>query len=191
MSLTLPVCQVGCDTSPAPAQFDNCNPEVHQGPIEYLYIGTRGNPFADWTVALDWADRIDNTTIADPLVIRQFRVIGTMPRPEANQIVISGNRKIVASKNFTLELEVDETNDVNREWVRNNECNGNYAIWFETSNVSGQPGLLFGGNDGVEGFVLADYTIEREENAIHKIMLTVTFTQKFSPESIVSPIQHT
>lgn len=189
MSISLPVCPIGCNVAPPRVQFDNCSPEVHEGGIEYLYIGTRGEVFADWTQQAEWTSRIDNTNTA-AADIRQFRVIGEMPRPESNIKDISGGRKHVGAKSFTLELEVDETNDVNREWVRNNECNGNFAVWFETSNQSGSPGLLFGDNDGVQAHIVGDYMIPREESDLHKIMITVTWKSKYTPKSIVSPILH-
>lgn len=189
MSISLPVCPIGCDVAPSAVQFDNCNPIVYEGPIEYIYLATRGEVFADWTQSAEWASRIDNTSSL-ATAVRQFRVIGEMPRAESNIKEISGSRKHVGAKSFTIECEVDETNDVNREWVRNNECNGNFALWFETSNQSGAPGLLFGDNDGVEAHVVADYVIPRDESELHKIMITVTWKSKYTPKSIVSPISH-
>lgn len=189
MSYDLPICPTGCETEPAPVSFDNCNPELHYGPIEFLYLRKRGSSFSDWTSAAEWAANIDNAG-TNPDDIRQLRVIGSMPRPASNVTKISGNRSQSGPKTFTLELIVDETNDTNYEWLRSNECNGNYDVWIETSSASGDPGLLFGDNDGIKGYVLADYTIETDESAPHKMMLTITWQAKFHPKRIVSPIAH-
>lgn len=189
MSISLPVCPTGCTASPHSVEFSDCTPELHEGPIEYLYIGTRGNDFSDWTQTAEWSARIDNTG-TNATDIRQLRVIGEQPRAEGSEKKISGNRRYLGPKTFTLELEVDETNATNYAWMRQVECGGNFAVWYETSDTSGSPGLLFGDNDGIEAFVKADYVIPREEAEHHKIMITVTWESRYHPSRTTSPISH-
>ena len=189
MSNSLPLCPVGCNSSPAAVEFDNCAPEINVGPIEYLYIGTFGNPFTDWTQTPEWSSRIDNTG-TNPDDIRQLRVIAEMAEAEGTEKKISGNRRYTGTKTFTITGEVDETNDVNYAFMSQLECGGNFPVWFETSNTSGKPGHVFGDNDGVEAYVKANYVIPREEGDIHKIMFTITWDALYHPSRIVSPINH-
>jgi len=189
MSYDLPTCPSGCNAAPAAVSFDNCNPELHSGPIEYLYLRARGQSFTDWTSSAEWAANIENSGVA-VTDIRQLRVIGEWPRAEGNEKIISGGRRYLGPKTFVIELEVDETNDTNYEWVRSNECNGNYQVWIETSNNSGSAGDLYGDNDGIEAFVKADLQILRDENEHHRILITVTWQSQFHPKRITSPIAH-
>lgn len=189
MSYNLPLCPTGCETEPAPVQFDNCNPELHYGPVEWLYLRKRGESFIDWTSAAEWTANINNST-SNPNDIRELRGIGSLAEAAANVIKISGNRSASGPKVFTISFAIDETNLINYEWLRSNECNGNYNVWFETSSASGNAGLLFGDNDGIRGYVNANLVIETDESAPHKYMLTITWEAKFHPKMIVSPIAH-
>jgi hypothetical protein len=189
MSYDLPICPTGCNAAPPVQDFNDCNPEVYFGPIEYVYLGRRGNPLTDWTDAADWASRIDNTgTTGDE--IRQLRVIAEWAEPESNIKIISGNRRITGPKTFTVSGEIDETSLVNYEALRMIECGGNFSVWLETSNSSGKAGKLFGDNDGIEGFVMENLVIQRDENEHHRFMFTITWTSQFHPKSIISPIVH-
>lgn len=184
----LPTCATGCENPPAIVEFDNCNPFTRSGPIEYLYLRARGSAFADWTDPAEWAGAISNSGTG-PDVIREFHGIGTWAEAASNDIQISGDRTITGVKTFTIQFTVDETNDTNYQWVRENECNGNYSIWFEDSTLS-EDSRLYGDNPGIKGFVKANFTIEADQNAIHKIIITVTWKSRFHPDAIPSPIVH-
>jgi hypothetical protein len=189
MSYVLPECPTGCNNAPPIFAFDDCNPEIHIGPIEYIYLRQRGQDFTDWTQSAEWAANIDNSGNLST-DIRQLRVIGELVEPEVNEKIISGNRRYLGAKTFTINFEVDELGDLNYEALRQNECNGNYSVWFETSNSSGTAGDLFGGNPGIEGFVSMSLTIQRDENEQHRIIGKITWQSKFHPERILSPINH-
>jgi hypothetical protein len=189
MSYDLPTCPTGCAGAPAEVEFDNCNPELHSGPLEYLYLRQRGQPFTDWTSGAEWAANIDNAGSA-ATDIRQLRIIGEWPEPESNEKIISGNRRYLGVKTFVVNFEIDETNDTNYEFLRSNECSGNYSVWLESSNSSGVAGKLYGDNDGIEAFVKLNLVIARDENEHDRFMGTITWQSQFHPKRITSPIAH-
>jgi hypothetical protein len=115
--------------------------------------------------------------------IRTLHVIGSKPVPASDEKEISLGRKVTGKKTHIVNFKVDETNDTNHEFLRQNECGGNYLFWYETVE-----GLMFGGNEGIEASMLMDMDIP--EALTDLIMFTgkIEWKSKFTEERIASPI---
>lgn len=179
-----PVCPTDCAVGSLPeVEFSDCAPVINGAQITDVYMANPGNPLANWNDAAEWAGRINNSSAAAD-AIRHLTVIGSKPIPEATEKKISHDRIIKGAKNHTLNLKVDETNDVNYEnLVREMECGGSRIIWYKTGG-----GKLYGGNAGIETTVGFDDEIVEDIEDIERFVGTAKWTAKFHPERITSPI---
>lgn len=189
MSQVLPVeppCPQNCATELPSVDFSKCAPILHTGQIQYVYITNVGNSLTDWTSAVEWASRLSNSSSAAD-AIRTLYVIGSKPKPESNTTIISLGRRVTSKKTHTIPVKVDETNAVNYEFVRQNECNGGgqYLGWFETSD-----GQLHGGNSGIIWSMTLDYIIPEDDKAYCTFEGVITWDSLFTPQRIDSPISH-
>jgi len=181
--LILPVCPQDCTSSLPPVDFNECAPEVHYGEIAHLYIAkadaacfTNVELLAEWTVRLS-----EDAMGADN--IRDLVVMGDIAEPEQTEITISGDRTVVGFKQFTITFEVDETNDINYNFLLTLECNTKYKLWFETAD-----GLLYGGLCGIEGTMRLNNMIPRSREEVAKFMGTFKWKSQFSPLRSLSPM---
>ena len=187
----LPDCPTDCSGVLEPVSFSECAPEVHFGEIAklYLWVDSTTPPFADLAAYNDWDEwfthiYVFNAALAfddpanAPLVnsILAFTVIGEMPEPEQTETSISGDRTVVGYKKFVLNLEIDETNEANYNFILASECNGKYKANFETAD-----GLLYGGWQGLDVSVKMNQVIPKERTGVVKIMTKVTWSSKNSP----------
>jgi hypothetical protein len=181
--LVLPVCPTDCSGSLESVLFDECAPEIHYGEIAKIYVSRADSAdFANVEDLAEWTGRLDDTGV-DPDDIRTLIVIGELPEPEQTEIAISGDRQIVGYKTFTLTFDIDETNDVNYNFLLNTECNLKYKFWFETAD-----GLLYGGNEGIEATIKLNPVIPRGRADVAKFMGTAKWKSKNSPLRCVSPM---
>lgn len=178
----LPTCPTGCGDNLPPVDFDECAPEINEGRIDKIYLTNVGNPLTDWTDPLEWQARLDNTAPASDSIITLF-VTGEKPAPTANEQEISLGRTIVASKSHAVNFNADETNAVNHEFIRQNECSGQYLMWYETSS-----GLLFGGTEGIKVSLTADMIIPTSNEELITFEGSASWKAKFTEERIESPI---
>jgi hypothetical protein len=139
--------------------------------------------FADWTSPTEWASRLSQNNLTGNDYIRKLTVIADKPAPTSAVKDISADRQIAVDKAHTLNVEIDETNSVNYEWLRTLECGKRVRIWFETKG-----GLLFGGNEGILVNVTMDPVFGRGTDEILKFIGAFTWKSKFSPERCVSPV---
>lgn len=178
-----PVCATDCedlvDALPE-VLFDDCNPEINAGEIQKIYLGIRGVPFADIEDPVEWAARLASVTNTKLI---QLTVIADKPKPAENSKEISGGRKVVLPKDHVINVTIDETNPTNHEFIRKNQCSGNYQAWYETSG-----GRIFGGNAGLRAFLEMDMTIPRERNGNITYDGTLSWKERFTEEMAVSPI---
>lgn len=177
--IILPVCPTTCAGTLGAVDFDDCAPEVHFGEISKLYLGVLDEvPFAsqaEFDSAAHWATHISDSG-ATAGAIREFIVIGDMPEPEQTETPISGDRVVTGFKKFTLNLEIDETNETNYNFLLLSECGGKYKGWFETAD-----GIIYGGYQGLEVSVKMNQVIPRERSGVVKIMAKVTWSSKNHP----------
>jgi len=181
-AFALPVCPTGCTSDLPPTENDECNPETHGAQIGKLYFTNIGNPLIDWTSAVEWNSRLSDNGIL-PNDIRTLHVVGSKPVPASDEKEISLGRKVTGKKTHIVNYKVDETNDTNHEFLRKNECGGNYLFWYETVE-----GLLFGGNEGIEASMLMDMDIPEALTDLITFQGKLEWKAKFTEERIASPI---
>jgi len=174
--LTLPTCPTDCTGLPA-VNFDDCAPDIHYGEVVKLYMAAAdADDFANVELIGEWTTRLSESATATGDEIRELTVFGDLPEAEQSEITISGDRTVVGFKQFTLNFEIDETNDINYNWLMTLECNMKFKIWFETSD-----GRLYGGNEGILATVRANLMIPRDRAEIVKFMGTAKWKSIFSP----------
>ena len=180
--LYLPDCPTSCTGYVNAVSFNECAPEVHWGEIAKVYVapadldltGFDASDLADWTAKL--ADTGDDK-------IRTLIGIGEMVEPEQTEVAISGDRTIQGYKKFIVNFEIDETNDTNYAFLAMTECNGKYKFWFETAD-----GMLYGGNDAIEGSIKMNQVIPKSRQELVKIMSKFSWQAKQHPYRCTSPM---
>lgn len=178
-----PICPDDCSVAVPTVEFSDCAPEINAAQIKNIYTRLPGYPFANWENPTEWADNISNSS-SSVLAVRKWTVIGSKPRPQQTEKKISHDRIITGNKNHVLNIKIDETNDTNYEnIVRNSECGGQRAFWYETVG-----GKLYGGNAGILGSVIIDDVIVEDSEDIERFEGEIKWSAKFHPERITSPI---
>jgi hypothetical protein len=180
----LPVCPTTCAGTLGSINFDDCAPEVHFGEIARLYLAALDEtPFANqanFDSPVYWATKLSETAITAG-AIREFTVIGEMPEPGQTDIPISGDRIVQGFKMFVLNLEIDETNETNYNFLLLSECGGKYKAWFETAD-----GIIYGGWQGLEVSVKMNQVIPKTRQEIVKILVKVSWSSRNHPLRQVS-----
>lgn len=178
--IVLPDCPTDCTGVLESVSFNDCAPEVHFGEIAklYLWVDSATPPFAsqaEFDNPAHWATHLNQAGVAID-DIREFTVIGEMPEPEQTETPISGDRTVIGYKKFTLNLEIDETNETNYNFLLASECNGKYKAVFETAD-----GIMYGGYLGLDVSIKMNQVIPRTRQEVVKIMVKVTWTSKNHP----------
>lgn len=182
LAFALPVCPTDCTASVPDVLFDECNPEINDAQIARVFLTNVGSPLTDWTSAVEWDSRI-NPGVPGPTDIKVLHVIASKPIPASTEKDLSLGRKIAGKKTHIVPVKIDETNAINHEFLRANECGGNYLMWYETLG-----GLLFGGNSGIDASLLLDMNIDEASDAIILNEGKFEWKSKFTEERIISPI---
>jgi hypothetical protein len=180
----LPECPTTCAGGLGIVEFNDCAPEIHYGEITRLYLWALDDvPFAtheEFSTMSHWNNHLNNDDVAPTTPVNQpiryMTVIGDMPEPEQTETPISGDRIVYGFKKFVLNLEIDETNEHNYEFLLLSECGGKYKAVFETAD-----GMVYGGWQGLEVTLKMNQVIPRERTAVVKIMLRVTWTSRTHP----------
>ncbi|WP_159039837.1 hypothetical protein [Christiangramia fulva] len=183
------LCPVDCATAGIPTvNFDDCSPENNESEIEWIAISrSDSDDFADVEDATEWTTRIAQTA-ADPAPspdnsIRMIRVIGDKPAPEVQNRTVSGGRQIQTAKNHTLNVEIDETNSDNYEFIRSTQCNPTYKLWYIT-----RAGLVYGGICGIKAQAIFNLIQNRGDGEIEKYVGTVTWKDRIDPPRANFPL---
>ena len=180
--MSLIICPTDCVGYLPPVDFSLCDPDVDFGEIERIYVTGRGEYLADWNNAAEWAARLDNDTLDDNTKIRTLHVRGDQPPAESNEVEISLCRKVYSPKDFTLNIDIDETSIVNNDFMRELECNDLYTIWY----AAGQ--YMYGGTLGIDVNITLNNNITRGCNELNLISGTVKWDAKHHPEKIINPL---
>ncbi len=177
------ICGDDCDFTLPVVDFADCNPEVNESQIQKIYEAkpTAAN-FSDWTSPTEWAARLSQTS-TDPDAIREYTVIGDKPKPEATEKIISGERTVRVNKKHTINFDIDESNAINHDAVRNHKCISQVKIWYQTKS-----GHLFGGNEGIEASIEIDMTLSRTSGDLILYQGTLKWDNRDLEERCVSPI---
>jgi len=181
-AFALPVCPTGCSATLGTTENDECNPETNGAQIGKLYFTNIGNPLADWTSAVEWNGRLSDSS-ANADAIRTLHVVASKPVPASDEKEISLGRKVTGKKTHIVNYKVDETNITNHEFLRQNECGGNYLFWYETVE-----GLLFGGTEGIEASMMMDMDIPEALTDLIIFSGKLEWKEKFTEERIASPL---
>jgi len=182
LAFALPVCPTNCTSTMAPVSFDECQPETNGAQIAKIYLTNIGNPLADWSDILEWQARLDNTAAAATAILT-LHVIGSKPVPAGTEKDISLGRKVVGKKTHILPFKIDETNDINHEFLRQNECGSQYLMWYETLE-----GKLFGSTNGIIASILLDMNISESADDLIQNEGKFEWKAKFTEERINSPL---
>lgn len=178
-----PTCPTDCSTLPAVA-FDTCAPELHWGEVTKLYVAAAdADDFANVEDLAEWTTRLDQSAVATGNEIRELTVIAELPEPEQAETPVSGDRTAVGVKNFSLNFDIDETNDTNYNFLLTLECNLSFKIWYETSD-----GMLYGGNEGILATLRANQIIPKERTELVKFVGVARWKSQTSPLRCVSPL---
>ncbi len=181
--LLLPACPTSCAGLPA-IEKDLCAPEYHYGQIKTFYIAAAdADDFSNVEDLAEWTTRLSDTATVTGNEIRELPVLADLPEPEQSEIPTSWDRTAVGLKQFTIPFDVDETNDVNYNWLLTLECNLKFKLWYETMD-----GMLYGGNTGIEATIRANHIIPRESTELAKFTGTAKWKSQFSPLRCVSPM---
>ena len=179
-NLYFPPCPTGCAGSVTPVEFDNCAPEFHWGEVAKVYLGPTTIAAFDVTSLVAWSANLSDT-VADK--IRTLITLGDLPEAESTETPASGDRIAYGFKKFSLNFQIDETNDANYMFHQMLECNGQYKLWFESSD-----GVLFGGNDGLLVSIKSNYIVPAERSAMQIIKAVATWKSLHSPARSLSPM---
>lgn len=181
--LSVITCEDDCDFTLPEVSFATCNPEVNESQIEKIYL-TKPNAdcLTNWEDSAEWATRLSQSS-TDAGKIRELTVVGDKPKPETTPKTISGGRIVYGNKKHTINFDIDESNAINHEFVRNAKCIKEVKIWYQTKS-----GHLFGGNCGIDASFEVDMTLSRTEGDLVLYQGTIKWDSNDLEERIVSPI---
>lgn len=163
-----------CSTVLPAVHADLCDDQAYYGEISRFLFTRLGDSLTDWTDDAEWETRIDNTTAmpASPTLapIRDLFGIGSIADPERPSTKLSRGRTKYADPKFTMVFNVDDTGAGNWAFLQAIPKGGQtYAGWFATED------RMWGGNDGIEVTVVADFSVPESSEELIKIKLTVTW----------------
>jgi len=174
------VCTDACSDNLPAVEFSICAPEINQGEIDAIFVTNVGNPLTDETDAAEWATRM--AAIGATKII-ELHVIGDKPAPEENNIMISRNIEVPGNKGHVINVEIQQTNQVNYDFLRAMECGKQVLVWYRTSG-----GLLYGGAAGIPGSLKLNEIITKSRKEIITFQGTFKWSAKHHPCRTLSPI---
>ena len=179
----LPPCPTDCSSALQPVSFSPCAPENHWGEVSKVYVGPADLPSFDVSDLAAWTYYL--TTAPDEDKIRTLIGIGDMPAPEITEVATSGDRKAYGPRQYTLNFTIDETNDINYQWMQMTACNTSYQFWFETRD-----GLLYSDDmdSGIYGSIVFHQIIPRLKTELVTFVGTFKWEDTFAPHREVSPL---
>ena len=180
---TTPICADACGDELPQVEFNICAPATNYGQVSKMYITNDGYPLTDENDLAEWQTRA-NLPSDDASRILELTVIGDKPLPTVTEVAISKGRTTTGVADHILNLEIDETNQTNYEFMRQTEC-GSFTkrIWFETYG-----GLLYGGATGILATIKLGEEIPTGTADLIKIKGTAKWKSKFSPCRTTSPM---
>lgn len=176
---------MACTTILPPTHADLCDPQVNFGEISTIAFTRLGDGLTSVTDLAEWNTRLDNTSAipgSGLAPIRQLFGIGSLVAPQRNEIRISKKRKYYTTPKFTFEFKVEDTGDVNWEFIRSLPVGGQtFTAWFMTEDH------VFGGNAGLQVTLIPNPNIPESIDEIQTINLTVTFEGEI-PQRSANPL---
>lgn len=166
-------CSDACDDNLPAVDFTICAPEVNSGEIDAIFLTNIGNSLTDENSLVEWTGRLAAT---DDTKIIELHVIGDKPAATENEIVISRNTIVSGNKDHVINIEIQQTNHTNYEFMRSMECGRKVLGWYRTSG-----GKLYGGKDGIEMTVRLNHIIPKSNKEITIFAGTAKWSAKFHP----------
>lgn len=174
-----PACN-DCDSRTIPTvEFDDCNPKVHESEITDIYFAKEDplNPGQPATGSIDWSSAAAIEAAFNGTNGFRITVVGDKPPAEPNQRVISKRRTVNGKKKFTINADIDETNDTNYEAMRKLECGGEWFFWYVILGAK-----VYGGPLGIKGNVAdADDVLERGEGSFERFPIVLNWYASCNP----------
>ena len=167
------VCPTDCADELPEVEFSLCAPVINFGEISKIYLTIPGNPLTNENDPAEWATRMAAT---DATKIIELTVLADLPAPETAQVDISGGRKATGLKSYTMALDIDETNDINYEFMCATSCATKKTLWFKTTG-----GKLYGGPKGIDGTLILDEVIPRSNKEVAKFTGSFKWDAKAAP----------
>jgi hypothetical protein len=186
------ICPTDCTEQQIPSvNFDDCSPELNDSEIEWVALAkSDAADFTDVEDAAEWTTRINQlATTPAPTPddsIRMIRVVGDKPAPEITTRIVSGGRSVQTAKRHTLNIDVDETNDLNYEFARSTSCNATYKLWYVT-----KAGFVYGGICGLKAQVILNLIQARGQGEIELYQGTESWSDKIDPPRADFPLAGT
>ncbi len=175
-----PVVGANCDEELPEVEFSICDPEVHFGEIDRIFVTNVGNPLTDETSAVEWAARLAAT---DDTKILELSVIAEKPAPEETEVPISRGRTVNGQKGHSVIGEIHETNKTNYNFHRSCENGKNVLAWYTTRD-----GHLFGGPTGITATLKMIHIIPKSNKDLQVYNTSLKWDAKNSPCIATSPI---
>lgn len=172
-SCTEVTCAESCTQNLPEVSFSLCNPEVNYGEIDAVFITNPGNPLTNENDPSEWATRM---AASDDTKIIELHVIGDKPAPESSEIVISRNTTVIGSKTHTINVEIQQTNQINYDMLRAFECGKKILMWYRTAG-----GLLYGGAAGIEASMLLNEIIPKSRKELITFQGVIKWDNRFHP----------
>lgn len=167
------ICPDDCSTELPPVVFSLCSPEINYGQIARMFLCNPGYPLNNENDPVEWQARMD---VNDATKIIALTVVGDKPPAESNEIEISRGRIEHGAKKHTINVDIDETNDTNYEFMRKMECGKSYVMWYETYG-----GQLYGGRFGCLGSFKLNDNIPKALQDINTFVGAYVWKSKFHP----------
>jgi hypothetical protein len=187
--MALPACPTGCgNVLNALPKFTFCdgNPQTNQGEIDTIYLGQRGQPFADIKDPAEWTSRL-SAAVGSATKIYAITVLGDKPKPTGDSKAISGGRTVKGENTHTINYTIDETNEDNHEAIRLLECGGQFDGWYKTSG-----GIAFGSaedpNEGIKVSAEAGMVIPRDRGGLMTYEGSLTWKHKYTESRFTHPL---
>lgn len=122
-----------CDDLEIPETTNNCVPESNESEICYVFISrpSTADPNVPEITSPDFSSPAIATTFVTPDGA-MLRCIGDLPEPEDNQRTVSLGQIVPGKKSFAPNITIDDTSDLNYEFLRMLECAPSVFIWYMT-----------------------------------------------------------
>jgi hypothetical protein len=91
-------------------------------------------------------------------------------------------RKVTGPKKHSINIKVDETGELNYEFLRQLECGGVFLIWYQAGKY------LYGGNEGIQATIALDDVIPEGTQELNTFTGTVEWEAKHHPERVLNPM---
>jgi hypothetical protein len=165
----------------------NCDPSLNQSEINSLLLvhPTLGTLVTNWgagLVALDFD--IDN---ADATDVKQKRIFGSgdMPNSEPLQVTTNDFNVNTLMRTYTLNFTVFDIDSVTYDYFRKIQCSSVKPLIYFTTVAQ----KIKGSATGISPASFDVQTpLDRGEENVERIELTITWKSKTSPDSYDSPL---